>query len=85
MPAIADIAKMFSTPRYVVKGGSLIVEEGQLRRAPAGQRLRLAPGYDQAIERDLRRHFEAHSTVAFEHYPVRDLPGAAVEIGRAGP
>ena len=80
----ADIAKMFSTPRYVVKGGSLIVEEGQLRRAPAGQRLRLAPGYDQAIERDLRRHFEAHSTVAFEHYPVRDLPGAAVEIGRAG-
>ena len=65
-----DLGRMFSTPRYVVKGGSLVVEEGQLRRAPAGQRLRLAPGYDDAIERDLRKHFEAYSTVAFEHYPV---------------
>jgi formylmethanofuran dehydrogenase subunit A len=70
-----DLAAMFSTPRYVLKGGSLVVEEGQLRRAPAGQRLRLAPGYDDAIERDLRKYFEAHSTVAFDHYPVRELPG----------
>ncbi len=40
----ADIAKMFSTPRYVIKDGTLIVEEGHLRRAPAGRRLRVAPG-----------------------------------------
>ena len=25
--------------------------------------------------RDLRRHFEAYSTVAFDNYPVQDLPG----------
>jgi formylmethanofuran dehydrogenase subunit A len=75
-----DLARMFSTPRYVVKGGSLIVEEGQLRRAPAGKRLRLAPGYDEAIERDLRQHFESYSTVAFEHYPVRDLPGEPISV-----
>ena len=43
-----DIARMFATPRYVVKGGELVVEEGQLRRAPAGRRLRLSPGYDAA-------------------------------------
>src|SRR6185436_13651729 len=43
-----DIAKMFSTPRYVLKGGVVVVEEGQLRRAPAGGRLRVAPGYDEA-------------------------------------
>ena len=73
-----DIAKMFSTPRYVVKGGSLIVEEGQLRRAPAGSRLRLAPGYDDAVLRDLRKHFQAYSTVSFDNYPVRDLPGEPV-------
>jgi formylmethanofuran dehydrogenase subunit A len=76
-----DLAKMFATPRYVVKGGSLIVEEGQLRRAPAGHRLRLAPGYDDAIERDLRQHFDAYSTVAFDHYPVRDLPGEPLATG----
>jgi formylmethanofuran dehydrogenase subunit A len=70
-----DIAKMFSTPRYVLKGGVVVVEEGQLRRAPAGGRLRVAPGYDEALLPDLRRHFSAYSTVAFDHYPVRDLPG----------
>jgi formylmethanofuran dehydrogenase subunit A len=64
---------MFSTPRYVVKAGSVIVEEGQLRRAPRGKRLRLAPGYDDALVPDLRRHFEAYSTVAFDNYPVRGL------------
>ena len=34
-----NVAEMFATPRYVVKGGSLVVEEGQLRRAPVGRRL----------------------------------------------
>ncbi len=70
-----DIAKMFSTPRYVVKGGVVVVEEGQLRRAPAGGRLRVTPEYDDAILADLRRHFSAYSTVSFDNYPVRDLPG----------
>jgi len=78
----ADIARMFSTPRYVVKGGLLVVEEGQLRRAPLGHRLRVAPGYDEAVLRDLRRHFEAYSSVRFENYPVRDLPGVPVPLGQ---
>src|SRR4051812_14235168 len=56
----ADIAAMFASPRYVVKGGALLVEEGQLRRAPRGRRLRLQPGYDDALLPDLRRHFEAY-------------------------
>jgi formylmethanofuran dehydrogenase subunit A len=70
-----DIARMFSTPRYVVKGGVVVVEEGQLRRAPTGGRLRVAPRYDEAVLPDLRRHFAAYSTVSFDNYPVRDLPG----------
>jgi formylmethanofuran dehydrogenase subunit A len=71
-----NVAEMFATPRYVVKGGSLVVEEGQLRRAPAGQRLYVQPQFDRAVESGLRRHFDQYSTVAFEHYPVRTLPGA---------
>jgi formylmethanofuran dehydrogenase subunit A len=69
----ADIAKMFATPRYVIKGGSLLVEEGQLRRAPIGRRLRLQPGYDDTLLPDLKRHFEAYSTVSFENYPVQGI------------
>jgi formylmethanofuran dehydrogenase subunit A len=65
---------MFATPRYVIKGGTLIVEEGQLRRAPAGRRLHVRPGYDEALLPDLQQHFERYSTVAFENYPVRGLP-----------
>jgi len=68
-----DIARMFSSPRYVLKGGALLVEEGQLRRAPEGRRLRLAPGYDDALVPDLQRYFEAYSTVSFANYPVRDI------------
>jgi formylmethanofuran dehydrogenase subunit A len=76
----ADLAAMFSTPRYVIKDGAVIVEEGHLRRAPAGRRLRLAPGYDDAALADVRRHFERYSTVAFEHYPVQGLPGEPLAI-----
>ena len=76
----ADIAKMFSTPRYVIKDGRVIVEEGQLRRAPAGRRLRVAPQYDDALLPGLRRHFDAYSSVSFANYPVQDLPGEPVAI-----
>jgi D-lyxose ketol-isomerase len=50
------------------------VEEGQLRRAPAGRRLRVAPGYDETMVPDLRKYFQAYSTVAFENYPVEGIP-----------
>jgi formylmethanofuran dehydrogenase subunit A len=76
-----DIARMFATPRYVLKGGVLVVEEGQLRRAPAGRRLRLSPGHDAAVIRDLRRYFDAYGTVAFDNFPVRGLRDAPMEIG----
>ena len=69
----ADRAKMFATPRYVLKGGSLVVEEGQLRRAPAGQRLSVRPQYDSAVTKDLRRFFDEHATVAFENYGAEPL------------
>jgi formylmethanofuran dehydrogenase subunit A len=72
---------MFPTPRYVLPGASLFVAEGQLRRAPAGARLRLAPGYGDAVLGDVRRHFEAYSTVSFDNYPVRDLPGEPMRQG----
>jgi len=64
----ADRAKMFATPRYVLKAGTLVVEEGQLRRAPAGKRLAVRPEYDTAVTKDLRRFFDQHATVSFENY-----------------
>jgi formylmethanofuran dehydrogenase subunit A len=66
----ANRTRMFATPRYVVKGGVLVVEEGQLRRAPIGRRHSLRPGYDPMIERDLKSYFDRYGTIAFEHYAV---------------
>ena len=76
----SDIAKMFATPRYVIKGGTLVVEEGQLRRAPAGRRLHIRPGYDEALLPDLRRYFDAYSTVSFENYPVQGIADDPVAL-----
>jgi formylmethanofuran dehydrogenase subunit A len=69
-----DIAAMFATPRYVLKGGAVMVEEGHLRRAPTGRRLHVRPAYDDTALSDIRKHFDAYSTVAFENYPVSGIP-----------
>lgn len=73
----SDWSRMFSTPRYVVKGGALVVEEGQLRRASAGRRLHVRPEHDPSIEQGLRRFFDRYATVSFDNYsvgPLRDAP-----------
>ena len=63
-----DRAKMFATPRYVLKAGTLVVEEGQLRRAPAGRRLAVRPAYDTAVTKDIRRFFDQHASISFDNY-----------------
>jgi formylmethanofuran dehydrogenase subunit A len=63
-----DRSRMFATPRYVIKGGSLVVEEGQLRRAPRGDRLLARPEYDPAIEKGVRSHIERYYSVSYENY-----------------
>jgi formylmethanofuran dehydrogenase subunit A len=74
----ADAARMFATPRYVIKGGALVVEEGQLRRAPAGRRLHVRPEYDASVTRDLERYFDRFGTVSFANYAVGELRDAPV-------
>jgi formylmethanofuran dehydrogenase subunit A len=72
----ADRAAMFSTPRYVVKAGVLVVEEGQLRRAPVGRRLHVRPAFDSAVTRSIKAWFDERSTIQFANYPVGELRDA---------
>jgi formylmethanofuran dehydrogenase subunit A len=67
-----DREHMFARPRYVIKGGRVIVEDGELREAPAGNLLRVAAEQDEAIERTLAPLFEEHYTVQLANYPVRE-------------
>ena len=83
-----DREEMFATPRYVIKGGRVIVEDGELREAPAGDLLRVAADHDEAIERTLRPLFEEHYSVQLPNYPVREPwllePARRIPARRAG-
>ncbi|MGH7674941.1 MAG: formylmethanofuran dehydrogenase subunit A [Gemmatimonadales bacterium] len=74
----ADLAAMFAAPRYVIKGGTVVVEEGQLRRAPAGRRLHVRPEHAASVTRDVKRYFDSYACVSFENYPVGPLRDPAV-------
>jgi len=74
-------ATMFSTPRYVVKGGVLVVEEGQLRRAPTGHRLYVRPPFDQSVTHDIERYFDQYGTVRFANVPVAGLHDSPLPVG----
>jgi len=74
-------ATMFSTPRYVVKRGVLVVEEGQLRRAPTGRRLHVRPPFEQSVTRDIERYFDRYATVRYANYPVAGLHDPPVPVG----
>ena len=75
-----DIAAMFASPRYVLKQGELVVEEGHLRLAPSGRRLYVRPAHDEAVVTGVRSHFDRYSTVQFDHYPVQGLPNGPIGI-----
>jgi formylmethanofuran dehydrogenase subunit A len=68
----ADREEMFATPRYVIKGGALVVEDGELRRTEDGLLLSARAGFDPDVSRVLEPLFGDRYTVSFEHYPVRD-------------
>jgi formylmethanofuran dehydrogenase subunit A len=67
-----DREEMFATPRYVIKGGRVVVRDGELVEALPGDLLRVAAPHDPAVEDALRAQFEEHYTVQFDSYPVRE-------------
>jgi formylmethanofuran dehydrogenase subunit A len=65
-----DGAFMFQYPRYVIKGGEVVVEEGDIRTVTEGREFVVRPAYDEAIEGYLRPLFQQYYTIAFDNYPV---------------
>ena len=65
-----DVARMFAYPRYVVKGGEVVIEEGEIRKTVEGKGILVRPDYEPAIE-------EFHSSVVSTvlHHVLRQLPG----------
>jgi formylmethanofuran dehydrogenase subunit A len=61
---------MFRYPRYVIKAGQVVVEEGDLCNIGDGREFIVQPTYDRGIEDYLRPLFQQQYTMSFENYPV---------------
>jgi len=84
-PARPDAGgRLFGCPRYVVKGGTLVVEDGEVRTLSSGRELVVRPAFDAAIEDYLRPRFEAMYTMSFDNYPVPIERLRAVEVRDLG-
>jgi formylmethanofuran dehydrogenase subunit A len=68
----ADVEAMFRVPTHVFKAGVEVARHGDILAAPAGATQLIRPHYDKTIESRLRRFFDDHMTVSFDHFPLAD-------------
>jgi formylmethanofuran dehydrogenase subunit A len=61
---------MFSLPRFVIKSGIILCEEGDIREEHYGKLLHVAPGYDPSSEAHIGQWFEDCYSIRFRNYPV---------------
>ncbi len=69
-PERPDHGFLFSYPRYVIKGGEIVVEEGDVRQVTEGRDFIVHPACDAAIAEYLRPLFQKVYTISFDNYPV---------------
>lgn len=65
-----DIQLMFELPRYVIRTGEVIVDDGDLRSDSEGRLLHIAPDFDEGAIPDIQNWFEEAYTIRFRNYPV---------------
>jgi formylmethanofuran dehydrogenase subunit A len=75
----SDVEAMLRAPVSVLKRGTEVARAGKVVGSVAGATQVVRPGYDRQIEKRLRRFFDDHMSVAFDHFPLR-----ADEISEAG-
>jgi len=65
-----DIEKMFELPRYVIKAGQVIVENGEIREPVDGKLYHVQADYDREREAEIAAWFNDHYSLSFRNYPV---------------
>ncbi len=82
-----DWEAAFAAPRYVIKGGTVIVDDGEIRADPGGRTFFVEPPYEGELAAELRRWFADYYTIEFDNYRVglEYLPHAErVPVAAAG-
>jgi formylmethanofuran dehydrogenase subunit A len=67
-----DKEAMFNAARYVIKGGTRVVDNHEFSTDCEGRVLHVSPQYDRSIEERIRPFFEDYYSIQFENYPVAD-------------
>lgn len=67
-----DRKAMFEMPRYVIKAGEVIVEQGEVRRTVFGPTQTVAPVLDEGHIPAWRAWFAKHYTIQFANFSVAD-------------
>jgi formylmethanofuran dehydrogenase subunit A len=67
-----DKEAMFNAARYVIKGGTRVVDNHEFSTDCEGRVLHVSPNYDRSIEERIRPFFEDYYSIQFENYPVAD-------------
>jgi len=65
-----DVQRMFELPRYVIKAGRVIVEDGEIRSSDEGELLHIAPDFDPAAVPKIQSWFEQNYSLQFRNYPI---------------
>ncbi|MBI3864255.1 MAG: formylmethanofuran dehydrogenase subunit A [Planctomycetia bacterium] len=68
----ADKLAMFQLPRWVLKAGEVVVEQGEIRQETFGSTLRADTHYDESAIPNIRQWFEEFYTIQFNNYAVDD-------------
>lgn len=67
-----DVERMFSTPEYVFKDGTVVVRNGRVVKEVQGGTHVVKPEFDRGIERDLREYFERHQSMRMDNAILQD-------------
>jgi formylmethanofuran dehydrogenase subunit A len=67
-----DKRRMFSQPRYVVKSGVVILDDGEFQAAPMGRTYYVEAAFNEAVEARVRDWFEGSYSLRFSSYALGD-------------
>ncbi len=65
-----DRERMFTTPEFVFKDGTLVARAGRITAVPVGGTHFVEPEFDRGIEKTLRKHLARHGSVNFDHIAI---------------
>jgi formylmethanofuran dehydrogenase subunit A len=69
---------MFALPRYVLKAGDVVLDDGELRNPTQGSTWHAARGFDDAVVPGIKEWFDRDSSLQFANFPLgpEEFPGA---------